>query len=311
MSNNITLEKYDSARQTFAEQFRCIKIPILPAAISSLLSEINRDEPDIAKLETIISSEPQISAKILRTVNSVQFALRTKVTTIRHAIAMLGLNRIRSIGLSYAMLDAVNEPESKLFNHEAFWTDTLLRSIIARSITQRVIPGEEEEAFTAMMLADISIPVLLTAWGDKYEAVFSRWQGDVTELAQLERELVGWDHSQASAWILRKWGFPDKPVAAAAAHNLTADQLRKGGLGDTIALPVMCASLMPSSLRPCRDRTRNMMRVTCKELNLKHTHWPIIVTEVSDSFHAVCEEFDLDGQLASEVLDVMENLARR
>jgi HD-like signal output (HDOD) protein len=311
MSDNLIIEECESARQAFAEQFRYIKIPMLPAAISRLLAEINRKEPEIAKLETIISSEPQISAKILRTVNSSQFALRTKVTTIRHAVAMLGLNRIRSIGLSYAMLDAVNEPESKLFKHEAFWTDTLLRSMIARSITQRVLPGDEEEAFTAMMLADISIPILLTAWSDKYVPVFARWQGDVMELAQLERELVGWDHSQASAWILRKWEFPDKLVAAAAAHNLTADQLRESGLGDTIALPVMCAALMPSSLKPCRERTRNMMKVTRKELSIDKKAWPDIVAEVSDSFHAVCKEFELSGQLASGVLGVMKDLAGR
>ena len=231
MTNDTLVDEYESVRQAFAEQFRHIRIPVLPAAITRLLSEINRDEPDIGKLETIISSEPQISAKILRTVNSSHFALRAKVTTIRHAIAMLGLNRVRSIGLSYAMLDAVNEPDSHLFKHEAFWTDTLLRSLIARSICQRTRPGEEDEAFTAMMLADVSIPILLTAWADKYEPVFSRWQGDVMELAQLERELVGWDHAQASAWILRKWEFPDKLIAAAASHNCSAEQIRKNGQG--------------------------------------------------------------------------------
>ncbi len=309
MNNDTMLDEYESARQEFAEQFKYIKIPVLPAAVSRLLSEINRNEPEIARLETIISSEPQISAKILRTVNSSHFALRAKVTTIRHAIAMLGLNRVRSIGLSYAMLDAVPEPDTKLFNHEAFWTDTLLRSLLARSITQRVMIGEEDEAFTAMMLADISIPILLTAWSEKYLPVFSRWQGGVTELAHLEREIVGWDHSQASAWILRKWDFPDKLVLTAAAHNLSAVELRKNGLGDTIALPVMCASLLPSSLKPCRDRTRNMVKVTRKELRLKRTAWPEIATEVRESFNAICKEFELSGQLAVKVLDVLEEAA--
>ena len=269
MSETTTQVENETARQAFAEEFAKIEFPVLPAAVSRLISEINRDEPDTARLETIINSEPQISAKILRTINSSQFALRAQVTTIRHAISMLGLNRVRSIGLSYAMLEAVPEPDSQLFKHEAFWTDTLLRSLLARIITQRVMPGEEDEAFTAMMLADVSVPVLLTAWEDKYLPVFSKWQGDVKELAQLEREYVGWDHAQASAWILRKWEFPDKLVNTAAAHNLDVEQLRKEGLGETIALPVMCASLLPSSLKPCRDRMRNLIKVSKRELGLK------------------------------------------
>ncbi len=308
MTNIAQVEKYESAREAFAEQFRFIKIPVLPAAIARLLNEINKDEPDIAKLETIVSSEPQISAKILRTVNSSHFALRVKVTTIRHAIAMLGLNRVRSIGLSYTMHDALQEPETKLFRHEAFWTDTLLRALLARSICQRALPGQEDEAFTAMMLADISIPILLTAWSEKYEPVFARWQGDIMELAHLERELVGWDHAQASAWILRKWEFPDKLVTAAALHNCSSEEIRADGQAEGIALPVMCASHMPSSLKPCRDRSRHMVKLTCSELDVERSEWPFIVDEVSESFRAVCKEFELSGRLARGVLGVMRDV---
>ncbi len=309
MEETTTQVENESARETFAEEFQNIEIPVLPAAVSRLIAEINRDEPDTARLEQIIGSEPQISAKILRTVNSSQFALRAQVTTIRHAMSMLGLNRVRSIGLSYAMLEAVPEPDSQLFKHEAFWTDTLLRSLLARAITQRAIPGEEDEAFTAMMLADVSIPVLLTTWEEKYLPVFSRWEGDVRELAQLERELVGWDHAQASAWILRKWEFPDKLVVTAASHNLDVEQLRKSGHGDTIAMPVMCASLLPSSLKPCPDRTRNMIKMSRRELKLKRSCWPEIHTEVREGFGAICKEFDLTGNLALDVLKVLEEVA--
>ena len=306
MNDQTVQEDYSPVRQQFAEEFKDIEIPVLPAAVSRLLSEINRSEPDTARLEKIIGSEPQISAKVLRTVNSSQYALRAQVKTIRHAIAMLGLNRVRSIGLSYAMLDAVPEPDTKLFNHEAFWTDTLLRSMIARAIVQRTRPGEEDEAFTAMMLADISIPVLLTAWEEKYLPVFAQWQGDVLELAHLERDMVGWDHAQASAWILRKWEFPEDLVTVAGAHNLDAEQIRKDGLSDTLALPVMCASLLPSSLKPCRDRMRNMIRVTRKEAKLPSSEWPEVYEEVDLSFKSICKEFDLTGNLAKKVLDMLQ-----
>ncbi|MBU0742463.1 HDOD domain-containing protein [bacterium] len=298
----------ESVRQTFEKEFGKIEIPVLPAAVSRLLAEINSDEPDTGRLEKIISSEPQICAKILRTVNSSHFALRSQVKTIRHAIAMLGLNRVRSIGLSYAMFDAVKPPKNKLFNHEAFWTDTLLRALMARCITRRTRPGAEEEAFTAMMLADISIPVLLTAWEEKYLPVFAKWQGNIMELAQLERHDVGWDHAQASAWILHKWEFPEALVCAAGAHNMDAGQLRASGFGETLAVQVMCASHLPSSLRPSRGRMRNMIRVMRKELGLTTKEWPDIHREIRDSFDAICKEFELNGQLAAKVLEVLEEL---
>ncbi|MBC8425229.1 HDOD domain-containing protein [bacterium] len=309
MADTTTQVENETARQAFIEEFRDIEIPVLPAAVSQLISEINRDEPDIGRLEAIIASEPQISAKILRTINSSNYALRAQVTTIRHAITMLGLNRVRSIGLSYAILHGVPEPEIRLFNHEAFWTDSLLRSQLARAITRRTMPGQEDEAFTAMMLCDVSVPVLLTAWEEKYLPVFERWQGEVKELAHLEREFVGWDHAQASAWILHRWEFPEKLVNTAAAHNSEVAQLREQGLYDTIALPVMCASLLPSSLKPNRDRMRNMIKVGSQELLLKRSRWPDIQIEVREAFGAICEEFELSGHLALSVLDVLEDVA--
>ena len=143
-------------KDEFAEAFRTVKLPVLPAAVSRLLAEVNSPEAEVGRIERIIAAEPLISAKVLRTINSSHFALRTTVTSIRHAVALLGLDRIRSIVLSYAILESVPHPPTTLFKHEAFWTDTLLRSLLARILSRRSGLGDEDEAFTAMMLADIA-----------------------------------------------------------------------------------------------------------------------------------------------------------
>ena len=73
MPETTTQVENETARQAFAEEFAKIEFPVLPAAVSRLISEINRDEPDTARLETIINSEPQISAKILRKLRHLRY----------------------------------------------------------------------------------------------------------------------------------------------------------------------------------------------------------------------------------------------
>jgi HD-like signal output (HDOD) protein len=310
MSNSPTPDTLQPcSREAFAQDMQSVRLPVLPAAVSSLLVEVNSAEPDVRKLETIISAEPQISAKVLRTVNSSQFALRAEVRTIRHAIALLGFDRIRSIVLSFTLLDNLPVPATALFQHEAFWTDTLLRAQLARALSRLSGVGDPEEAFTAMMLADISVPILLTVWEERYGSLLTHWSGQPKELAQLEREEIGWDHAQASAWILNRWEFPELLVKAAGSHNLDYEALRKEGLAETIALPVIIASLLPSSLKPDETRCRNLMRTAHRHLNIRRTAWTDIHDELRAGFLAVANEFELGGHLALAILDTLKSEA--
>ena len=300
-----------SPRERFAQDMESVRLPVLPAAVTRLLSEINSPEPDVAKLEEIIAAEPQISAKVLRTINSSQFSLRAEVRTIRHAIALLGFDRIRSIVLSYTMLENLPVPEGSLFDHEAFWTDTLLRSLLARLLARSSRTGDPEEAFTAMMLADLSVPVLLTVWRDQYTPLLGDWNGQPKELAELERDRIGWDHAQASAWILRRWEFPELLVKTVGAHNLEHDELAAEGLLDTIALPVMTAALLPSCLKPDAARCRNLMRAARRTLHVPRPDWPLIHDALREGFTGICAEFELNGLLALEVLDTLKTEAAK
>lgn len=56
-------------------------------------SELNRPDPDFSKIASIIESDIDMSYKLLRMVNS--FALLSKMTSIRHALAYMGIDEIK------------------------------------------------------------------------------------------------------------------------------------------------------------------------------------------------------------------------
>lgn len=294
-----------SVNQLFTDMFRQVQAPVLPAAVARLLAEINSHEPDIAKLEMIISAEPQISARVIRTINSSQFALRVQVKSVRHAIALLGFNRIRSIVLSYAMLDALPKPESSLFRHEMFWTDTLLRGLLARELCTRAGKHDPEEVFTAMILADVSVPVLLVCWEQHYGRIIARWQGNPKELSELEQSAFGWDHARASAWVLRHWQFPDDLVQLVADHNLDHDELKRRGLLATPTAVVATAALLPSSIKPLDERCHKLVRMARKTLGIQREAWQEIIDAIRGEFEAICEEFNLSGGYALDILHAL------
>lgn len=70
-------------------------------------TELNSPNPNFAKLAAIIESDIDMSYKLLRTVNS--FALVSKMTSIRHALAYLGIDEIRKWLNFVIVQDAIDE----------------------------------------------------------------------------------------------------------------------------------------------------------------------------------------------------------
>ncbi|MBK9304191.1 MAG: HDOD domain-containing protein [bacterium] len=295
----------------FDVMFARVKLPPLPAAVAKVLEEVNREEPDVAKLETIIGAELELSVRILTTINSSLFALRNEVTSVRHAISLLGFDRVRSVILGYSVHDALPRPPGDLFRHEAYWTDTLLRSLLARSLARRCRSDEAEAAFTAMLVADVAVPVLLTGCQTFYEPMLTEWRRSRRPLAEIEREAHGWDHGRAGAWILRSWKFPERMTALVEAHTSTPSQLAEAGLADSVAPCIATSSLLPSCLCSEPARCDALIDRSFSALDVPPAEWPGIYAEVRDEFQSIFVQFGLSGDHMRATAEVLGAAIRR
>lgn len=291
------------ASGNFAAMFKDVEIPPLPAAAASLIAEINRPDPDMGRLVKVISSSPGTSAKVIQTVNSSLFALPNPVLSVQHAVSLLGLRHIRPIALSYALVEAVPAPEGDLFNHEGFWSDSLLRAMLARSFAARHCRGEEENAFTAMLISDIALPVLLEAWGDYYAPVMAEWRESTRRLSAIERHRFHWDHAQAGAWILQTWDFPEELVCFVGFHNIEPERIQELELQASVALPIAVASMAPSGFHPDQARARMLVRAAMEAFSMKASQVPDLIAEVQTSFNEIRELFDLGEGNANSILE--------
>ena len=287
----------------FASMFKDVEIPPLPAAVTRLIAEINQPEPDIDQLAKLISSATGIAAKVIKTVNSSLFALRIPVTNVKHAVTLLGLRNIRSITLAYATMDALPKPKGDLFDHEAFWTDSLLQAMLSRSFSKKRFKVQLEEAFTASLLADVALPVLLCAWGEYYEPVIEEWKQSPRRLSEIERQHFGWDHAQAGAWIVQSWGFPEEMVCYIGAHNLSREKICEHELEDTIVAPMSVAAISSSVLKPDPQCSGSVFGAAVEWLSMTGSEFVDCLNEVKESFMEILELFELPDRNAGTILD--------
>jgi len=249
--------------------------------------------PDIQRLSQIISSDIEISTKVLRTVNSAFYALPNPVKSIHNAIMILGLKSIQTITLSYAMKAAIPKPKGRLFDQDAFWRDSLLRALLARSIARHSQLTDMDEAFTASLISNLAIPVLLSVWEKYYIPVVEKWRDSAKRLSSLEYEDFGWDHAQAGAWILKSWDFPDEIVGLVGSHNFSLEKIRQYNLDQTVARSVATASLLPSMFRPCMEDNKFLIKTVQKEFELSLDQFAGMLNDILVEFSDIREQFDI------------------
>ncbi len=278
----------------FDALFRRLEIPALPAVASRLLAEFHQPEPDLRRLTQIISADVDLATRVLRTVNSSLYALPEPMRGLQQAITWLGLEKLRALALSYSLHDGIPRPRGGLFRHQAYWTDSLVRALLARAFARHLRVGDEDEVFTVMLLSDVALPVLLCDWSSYYEDVLGRWNSEPARLSSLEGDVFGWDHARAGAWILESWSFPEEMVALVAAHNLTLAELRQVDLLHTSALALALASQLPSILRPDAQRARGLVDDCRAAAGLGPDEMERVLAGVAQGYGEIRDLFGLD-----------------
>lgn len=190
----------------------------LPAVAMEVLELASDAKADARRLKECIERDPALTTKILRVVNSSLFGLAQQVSDLNQALALLGMKPLKLLVLGFSLPDAMFE-EIQADVLSRYWQRTLVKSIAAREISERIRTGIGDEAFIAGLLQDIGQLVLVKCAGQPYVRFIHNVQNSSRDVRQLERRALGFDHVQLSAELLHRWGLPGLIVEAIAGAN--------------------------------------------------------------------------------------------
>jgi len=165
--------------------------------------------------------------QILRFVNSSYFAFRSPISSVKQAIALLGIRTIRNFVLWHAIFKAIQSPRCPLFDLKALWRDSLRRALFARELGKLLGVPDAEEAFAAGLLQDMAIPLLARRVPEEYSKFFYalRTSKHRVRLSQLEERVFHWNHAVAAGVVARKWQLPDTLAAMIEDHAVLGPHL--------------------------------------------------------------------------------------
>ena len=214
-------------------------LPSLPSIYQDLMQEMQSPQASLKKAARIVAKDLGMVTKILQLVNSAFFGLRTHVSDPEQAVALLGFDTIKSLVLSSQVFAQFDQARLPSFSLDELWRHAMLTGTYARRVAKEVGASQQvmDEAFTAALLHDVGVLVLVANKPDEYARVLDLVRTTrVTDWAA-EREVFGADHAHVGAYLLGIWGLGDGIVEAVAFHQ-HPDDCKAPGFGSVTAVHV-------------------------------------------------------------------------
>jgi putative nucleotidyltransferase with HDIG domain len=182
-------------------------MPSLSTTMAKVQEVCNNPHTSSADLSRVISLDPVLVGRMLKLVNSAYYGSEPQVTNLVRAVIMLGINTVKNLALSSAVMGDFNPKEFQGLDAEGYWRHSLCVGVAAKLIARKrgVDPKLLEEYFTAGLLHDIGKIPLNAALPRGYLLAMKDADSRSIPLFQGETENLGLNHNEAGALVVQAW----------------------------------------------------------------------------------------------------------
>ncbi len=186
------------------------KIPVISKTIIDIYKYEKKNPIEFSqKLPEIIAKDPGLTSKILKIANSPYYGLIGKISTISHAINLLGVETVKNIALRSSFTDMylnLKKDKNLKVAYTYFLKRGLISGIFSKIICETLGLGNPESFLLRGTLSKIGNIALIMKYKNKYD--FDIENTDDSVLVELEREKFGTDFIEVGKYLVEQWNFP-------------------------------------------------------------------------------------------------------
>lgn len=184
---------------------RLCNLPLFSQGAMKLLAIAIDDEGAKADFEDVFRSDPALASELLLLANSVEFGFRARISSIGHALMLLGLERTRSLASRIAMSFYLRSSTRK--EVRTVWSHSVATAILAEYIVT-LIAAPAPLFYTAALVHDVGSLGLLLTSHEQYAELIALKLVEHQAAIRIERTLFGLSHADAGGVLADHWGFP-------------------------------------------------------------------------------------------------------
>ncbi|MFH1278926.1 MAG: HDOD domain-containing protein [Candidatus Eisenbacteria bacterium] len=213
-------------RDIFRELQAIDRLPTLPAVIERLGCVIRDPNSDARRVSRIIEDDPAITARVLKTVNSVFYAGSRPISSVREAVARMGMNAVHNVAISTSVFGAFGEGPGGPSEREEFWRHSIITGIGAMVIYDRAqdhLAGlyGRDVLHLAGLLHDMGKIVLDGFFHDEFVSALGISRAESIPLQTAEERVIGANHAEVGSWLGIRWNLSPDLIQVIRWHHET------------------------------------------------------------------------------------------
>jgi HD-like signal output (HDOD) protein len=195
------------------------QLPPFSPILNRLIASLANEDVSFSKIADLIEKDTALAGNILRLVNSALYGFSGTINSIRHAVSLLGINKLRNAALTMSvarMWNQVKTPpgwSTANFNHHSVGV-----AILADQLGQKLPVEYAEGAFAAGLFHDLGLLLIAIGLPDEYKQMSLLCQQNRQWMLEYEIQVLGMTHAELSAEALAHWNLPEPIQTAVRFH---------------------------------------------------------------------------------------------
>jgi HD-like signal output (HDOD) protein len=199
---------------------RLRSIPSLPKIYGELTAALRAETTSLGQIEDIVAKDVGMATKILQLANSAFIGVHGRVSSLRHAVSLIGVETVRTLTLSIHVFSRFDRNSAIAAQVAALWEHSARVASLAQRMAMAETVGKPmaEECFAAGLLHDVGKVILLGEKPAEYREILRKVE-EGQAIEDLEIEVLGCSHAQLGAYLMSVWGLPSPLIRAVAFHH--------------------------------------------------------------------------------------------
>jgi putative nucleotidyltransferase with HDIG domain len=181
-----------------------VRFTNVPLGSQPVVSAASGPKSDAKRIASMVGGDPALAADVLFLANSSLFGFPARIGSLRHAVAILGLNRVRDLAAAVAMRGLVREVGPLI---GPCWRHSIACATLAEEIAP-ALGTSLDHAFTAGLLHDIGRFGFLKSYASETALILTSEFTEPDDVIRAECGVLSIDHGAAGACLIEYWVLP-------------------------------------------------------------------------------------------------------
>jgi HD-like signal output (HDOD) protein len=203
------------------QTLRCLdRLPKMSPMLTQLLAQLSRPNCEVSQLVGTVERDPMLSGQILRLANSAIFGRLRPVSSVRHAVAMIGTGALRKFALGSSISNLFSRTKlARHFSLRRFNVHSVATATLLELLSEELPFESGEDAFLAGLMHDIGKLLVAASFPQQYDDILGLTAVNGATLIEAERDILGIDHAELSSLAILRWELSEAIQSAACYHH--------------------------------------------------------------------------------------------